>query len=92
MENKKYQNLLTEREATIVFNKGLQAAIFVLESVGPLSSEGIRFMIAELKEQIAKSEAKYTRYLLECLSWDIKDSTRNGSRCVGIVVGKMSNK
>ena len=55
---------LIDGKGTIIFNKGLQAAIYVLESVGPLSSEGIRFMVAELKKQIAKTEDAYTPQLL----------------------------
>ncbi len=67
MKKQTYQNLLTEREATIIFNKGLQAAIFVLESVGPLSAKGIKFMVAELKKQMAESEDIYRARLLACM-------------------------
>ena len=64
MENKAYHDLLTQREATIIFNKGVQAAINILESVYPLSPEGVKYMIELLKEQIAESEDAYTPRLL----------------------------
>ena len=46
----------TERETAMAFNMGLQTAIYVLEKAEELSAEGRRFLIEELRRQIANSE------------------------------------
>lgn len=50
-----YLKVLAEEEATIAFNMGLQTAIYVLEKAEELSPEGRRFLIEELRKQVAKS-------------------------------------
>ena len=46
---------LTERDVTMAFNMGLQTAIYVLERAEELSEEGRRFLVEELRKQIARS-------------------------------------
>ena len=48
--------LYAERETAMAFNLGLQTAIYVLEKAEELSAEGRRFLIEELRRQIANSE------------------------------------
>jgi hypothetical protein len=48
--------LYAERETAMAFNMGLQTAIYVLEKAEELSAEGRRFLIEELRRQIANSE------------------------------------
>jgi len=67
MENKAYQNLLTERERVIAFNEGLKCSVYILESASCLSSEGIKFMVEEIERQISESEIRYTEYFLELI-------------------------
>ncbi len=50
------QQIPTEREAVMAFNMGLQTAVYVLEKAEELCEEGRRFLIAELRKQIAESE------------------------------------
>ena len=50
------QQISTEKKADLAFNMGLQTAIYVLEKAEELSDEGRRFLIEELKNQIANSE------------------------------------
>ena len=47
---------LTEREFTMAFNMGLQAAVFVLEKAESISPEGRSYLLDELKKQIEDSE------------------------------------
>lgn len=56
MYTETYLQILTEREATLAFNMGLQTAVFVLEKAEELSAEGRRYLLEELKRQIAESE------------------------------------
>ena len=70
MINKTYQDLLTEREANIIFNKGLRAAVFVLEMVEWLSLEGRRHLLESLKKKIAESEEYYNSKLIESIDSD----------------------
>ncbi len=49
------QQIPTEREATAAFNMGLQTAIYVLEKAEELSAEGRRYLLEELRKQIARS-------------------------------------
>ena len=51
-----YAQIQTERETAMAFNMGLQTAIYVLEKAEELSAEGRRFLIEELRRQIANSE------------------------------------
>ena len=67
MREEIYRQLLRERSETIAFNMGLHTAIHVLEAVEKLSPEGRKYLIEELKQQIADSEAEYTVYLLRCI-------------------------
>ncbi len=48
--------LYAERETAMAFNMGLQTAIYVLEKAEELSAEGRKFLIEELRRQIANSE------------------------------------
>ncbi len=50
-----YLQILAEDEATMAFNMGLQTAIYVLEKSEDLSEEGRRFLLEELRKQIARS-------------------------------------
>jgi len=50
-----YLQMLAEREGVMAFNMGLQTAIYVLEKAENLSLEGRRFLIEELRKQIARS-------------------------------------
>ena len=52
-----YLQSLTEKEFTIAFNMGLQAAVFVLEKAENISPEGRSYLLDELKKQIENSEA-----------------------------------
>ena len=45
-----------EKDLAISFNMGLKAAICVLEKSEELSAEGRRFLLEELRKQIAESE------------------------------------
>ncbi len=56
MDEEIYPQSLTEREFTIAFNMGLEAAVFVLEKAEHLSPEGRRCLIEGLKKQIGDSE------------------------------------
>jgi len=51
-----YVQPYTEKETALAFNLGLQTAIYVLEKAEELSEEGRRFLIEELRRQIANSE------------------------------------
>ncbi len=53
-----YLQILGEREATMAFNMGLQTAVYVLEQAEELSEEGRRFLIEELRKQIASSNVQ----------------------------------
>ena len=48
--------ILTEKEAVMAFNMGLQTAIYVLERAEELSPEERRFLIEKLRRQIANTE------------------------------------
>jgi hypothetical protein len=50
-----YLPILAEEEATMAFNMGLQTEVYVLEKAEELSAEGRRFLIEELRKQIARS-------------------------------------
>lgn len=52
-----YEQIQPEREKTMAFNMGLQTAIYVLEKAETLSTEGRRFLLEELRRQIAESES-----------------------------------
>ena len=56
MQAESYLQMLTEKEATMAFNMELQTAIYVLEKAEELSAKGRRFLIDELRKQIANSE------------------------------------
>ena len=67
MRNKTYQDLLTEREANMIFNRGLRAAVFVLEMVEWLSPERRRHILESLKKKIAEREEYYNSKLIESI-------------------------
>ena len=48
--------VLKEKEVDIAFNMGLQSAVFVLEAAERLSPEGRKYLIDELKKNIAESD------------------------------------
>ncbi len=58
MDEEIYPQSLTEREFTIAFNMGLEAAVFVLEKAEHLSPEGRKCLIEGLKKQIGDSEGE----------------------------------
>ena len=64
MSNEIYSNLLTEREVAMAFNMGLKTAIYILESAEYISTEGRKYLIDELKKEIADSEVNYTVELI----------------------------
>ena len=72
MEHENCQQLLTEREVSMVFNMGLQSALFVLEKAERLSSEGRKYLIGEMKKYIAESEIDYTLQLLDFISYNFE--------------------
>ena len=47
--------VLKEKEVKMVFNMGLQSAVYVLEKAERLSPRGLRYLTDELKKNIAKS-------------------------------------
>ncbi len=70
MRNKTYQDLLTEREASMIFNRGLRAAVFILEMEEWLSPERRRHLLESLKKKIAESEGYYTAKLIGSIADD----------------------
>ena len=72
MKDKTYQGLLTEREANMIFNKGLRAAVFILEMAEWLSPERRRQVLESLKKKIAESEGYYTAKLIESINDDFR--------------------
>jgi hypothetical protein len=72
MRNETYQDLLTEREANMIFNRGLKAAVFVLEMAEWLSPEGRRHLLESLKKKIAENEGYYTARLIESITGDFQ--------------------
>ena len=68
MEDETYQQLLTEREANMVFNRGLQTAVFILEKAESLSPGGRRHLLESLKKNISENEGVYSAKLLKCIS------------------------
>ena len=72
MRNETYQDLLTKREANMIFNRGLSAAVFVLEMGEWLSPEGHRQLLASLKKKIAESEGYHTARLIESITNDFQ--------------------
>ena len=70
MRNKTYQDLLTEREASMIFNRWLRAAVFILEMEEWLSPEGRRHLLESLKKKIAEREGYYTAKLIESIDAD----------------------
>ncbi|MBW1796014.1 MAG: hypothetical protein JRJ38_16590 [Deltaproteobacteria bacterium] len=62
MENKAYQDLLTQREATVMFNKGVKCALYILEKVETLTLEGRMHLHMELKKEIAESVDDLMRF------------------------------
>ena len=56
---------LFTRPSNMVFNMGLQSAVFVLERGERLSPEGRRHLIESLKKNIAQSEGVYPLQVLE---------------------------
>ena len=48
--------VLKEKEVNIAFNMGLQSAVFVLEEAEGLSPKGRKYLIDELKKNIAESD------------------------------------
>jgi len=67
MENKAYQDLLTQREATVMFNMGLRSALYILEKAETLTLEGRMHLHLELKKEIAESEDDFTLKLLAAM-------------------------
>ncbi len=67
MRSKTYQALLTEREANMIFNRGLRAAVFVLEMEEWLSPERRRHFLESLKKKIAEREEYYKLKLIESI-------------------------
>jgi hypothetical protein len=49
---------MTERELIAAFNMCMKTAVYVLEAAENLSPEGRRYMIKELRKQIAEIEVK----------------------------------
>ena len=72
MRNETYQDLLTEREANMIFNRGLRAAVFVLEMAECLSPEGRRHLLESLKKKIAENEGYHTARLIESITGDFQ--------------------
>jgi hypothetical protein len=70
MNEDSYNELLTEKEAAIAYNEGLKAAVYVLERAEKLSPEGRRYLLEELKKQIADNEMAFTARILR---WDSSD-------------------
>ncbi len=70
MNDETYRQLLTEREAAIAYNEGLKAAVYILERAEKLSPEGRRYLLEELKKQIADSEMACTARIWRCDSSD----------------------
>ena len=70
MRNETYQDLLTEREANMIFNRGLRAAVFILEMAEWLSPERRRHILESLKKKIAKREEYYNSKLIESIDDD----------------------
>jgi len=56
MHTETYAQIQTEREMAIVFNMGLQTAVYVLEKAEELSAEGREFLLEELRKQISNRE------------------------------------
>ena len=72
MKDKTYQNLLTEREANMIFNRGLRAAVFILEMAEWLSSERRLHLLESLKKKIAEREDYYNSKLIESIEDDFR--------------------
>ena len=68
MSKETYSDLLTEREVAMAFNMRLKSAIYILESAEDSSPEGRKYLIDELKRQIAGSEVDCTLKLIESIS------------------------
>jgi len=68
MEHDTNWKVLKEKEVNIAFNMGLQSAVYVLEKAEGLSPRGLRFLIDELKKNIAESDSNYTLRILGCIS------------------------
>jgi hypothetical protein len=52
--------ILKEKEVNMAFNMGVQSAVFILEKAERLSPAGRRYLIDELKKNIAESDGSYT--------------------------------
>ncbi len=72
MNEDSYKELLTERTAAIAYNEGLKTAAYLLEIAEKLSPEGRRYLLKELKKQIAENEPEYMAQLNRYVSWDLR--------------------
>ena len=70
MGDETYRELLKEREVNLVFNMGLETAVYLLEEAEDLSPRGRRYLLESLKKQIADSEVAHTVQALMHISND----------------------